>query len=172
MRRLYLSVLSMYIGILAAHSQKPVSSVADSGNYRPRTLAVDEINFVSAYYHQNGNNSAVTGGTGTEKLSDFANTIAVQLSNVTAHAHKNTFQMEVGLDHYTSASSDKIDPYSISSASKQDTRFYPSVNWTNSNLTTGNSIGFSASYSHEYDYQSFGAGINLTRISADKKQTV
>jgi hypothetical protein len=33
-----------------------------------RTLKLDEINIVSAYYAQDGNHSAVTGGIGTEKL--------------------------------------------------------------------------------------------------------
>ena len=45
-----------------------------------RTLKLDEVNFVSAYYNQDGNHSAVTGGIGTEKLIDFANSIDLKLS--------------------------------------------------------------------------------------------
>jgi hypothetical protein len=170
MRKIYFSVLAMYAGILAAHSQSTVSKIQDTGIYESRKLTLDEVNFVSAYYHQNGNNSAVTGGIGTEKLSDFANTIDVQFSNVTSNGKKNTLLFEVGVDHYTSASSDKIDPYSISSASRQDTRFYPSLNWTKTNISTGNAIGFTGSYSHEYDYQSFGGGFNFTRLSKNKNR--
>ncbi|MDB5111874.1 MAG: hypothetical protein JWR67_2988 [Mucilaginibacter sp.] len=168
MRKIYLGVLALYMGILASHAQTKQQPVKDTSNYQARKLTVDEVNFVSGYYHQNGNNSAVTGGIGTENLTDFANTLDLQLSKLTKNGHKNTYLFELGVDHYTSASSDKIDPYSISSASRQDTRIYPSLNWTNSNEKTGNSFGFTGSYSHEFDYQSFGAGFNLTRISANK----
>lgn len=167
MRKIYLGVLALYLGILSSHAQTK-QPVKDSTNYEARKLKVDEVNFVSGYYHQNGNNSAVTGGIGTENLTDFANTLDVQLSKLTRNGHKNTYTFELGIDHYTSASSDKIDPYSVSSASRQDTRVYPSLNWTNSNEKTGNAFGFSASYSHEFDYQSRGLGFNLTRISKDK----
>ena len=167
MRKIYLGVLALYLGILSSHAQTK-QPVKDTTNYEARKLKVDEVNFVSGYYHQNGNNSAVTGGIGTENLTDFANTLDVQLSKLTGNGHKNTYTFELGIDHYTSASSDKIDPYSISSASRQDTRIYPSLNWTNSNEKTGNAFGFTASYSHEFDYQSKGLGFNLTRVSKDK----
>ncbi|MEO6135376.1 MAG: DUF3570 domain-containing protein [Ginsengibacter sp.] len=167
MRRIYLSVLGLYIGILSTHAQVP-KITADSSGYQSRKIKVDEVNFVTAYYNQNGNNSAVTGGIGSENLNDFANTIDLQLSKLTRNQHKNTFLFELGVDHYTSASSDKIDPSSVSSASRSDTRVYPSINWTRSNLQTGNAIGFTGSYSYEYDYQSMGAGFNLTRLSHNK----
>src|ERR1700761_2769795 len=168
MRKIYLGVLALYMGILASHAQTKEQPVKDTTNYQSRKLTLDEVNFVSAYYHQNGNNSAVTGGVGTENLTDFANTLDIQLSKLTNNGHKNTYLFELGVDHYTSASSDKIDPNTVSSASMQDTRIYPSFNWTNSNEKTGNAFGFTGSYSHEFDYQSFGGGFNLTRLSADK----
>ncbi|MCZ4225092.1 DUF3570 domain-containing protein [Pedobacter rhodius] len=169
MRKIYLHVLFMYFGILSTYAQtRPEPAKADSSKYQSRKLKIDEINLVSAYYHQNGNNSAVTGGIGTEKLSDFANTIDLQLSKFNKNGKKNTFLFELGVDHYTSASSDKIDPSTISSASSADTRIYPSLNWTHSNEDTGNSFGFTGSYSTEFDYQSMGAAFNLTRLSKDK----
>jgi hypothetical protein len=169
MRKIYLHVLFMYFGIFGTYAQsKPEPAKSDSSKYQSRKLKIDEVNLVSAYYHQNGNNSAVTGGIGTEKLSDFANTIDLQMSRFNKNGRKNTFLFELGVDHYTSASSDKIDPTTISSASSADTRIYPSLNWTQSNEETGNSFGFTGSYSTEYDYQSVGAAFNLTRLSKDK----
>ncbi|WP_231489808.1 DUF3570 domain-containing protein [Pedobacter sp. Leaf170] len=169
MRKIYLHVLFMYFGILSTYAQnKPEPPKIDSSKYQSRKLKIDEINLVSAYYHQDGNNSAVTGGIGTEKLSDFANTIDLQMSKFNKRGKKNTFLFELGVDHYTSASSDKIDPNTISSASSADTRIYPSLNWTQSNEETGNSFGFTGSYSTEFDYQSLGAAFNLTRLSKDK----
>jgi len=167
MRKIYLGVLALYLGILSSHAQTKVP-VKDSSNYETRKLKIDEVNFVSGYYHQNGNNSAVTGGIGTENLTDFANTLDVQLSRLNGNGRKNTYTFELGIDHYTSASSDKIDPYSVSSASRQDTRVYPSINWTNSDEKTGNAYGFTLSYSHEFDYQSKGFGFNLTRVFNNK----
>lgn len=166
MKKIYLGVLALYLGILASHAQ--AQAVKDTSNYEARKLKIDEINIVSAYYHQDGNNSAVTGGIGTENLTDFANTFDLQLSKYSKKGRKHTFAFELGIDHYTSASSDKIDPNSISSASMSDVRVYPSLNWTTSNDKTGNAFGLTASYSHEFDYQSFGGGINLTRLSKDK----
>jgi hypothetical protein len=168
MRKIYLCVAALYLGIVASHAQTKTLPVKDSSNYEARKLKIEEINIISAYYHQDGNNSAVTGGIGTEKLTDFANTFDLQLSKYGASGKKHTFTFELGVDHYTSASSDKIDPNSISSASSQDTRVYPSLNWTVSNDKTGNAFGLTGSYSQEFDYQSFGGGVNLTRVSKDK----
>lgn len=169
MKKIYFHVLFMYLGMFGAYAQtSSIAAKSDSSSYQSRKLKIDEVNLVSAYYNQNGNNSAVTGGIGTEKLSDFANTIDLQMSRFNKHGKKNTFLFELGIDHYTSASSDKIDPSTISSASSADTRIYPSLNWTHSNEQTGNSFGFTGSYSTEFDYQSLGAAFNLTRLSKDK----
>ena len=169
MRKIYMHVVMLFLGILGAQGQIKIKpNPVDSSNYQIRKLKIDEINLVSAYYNQTGNNSAVTGGIGTEKLTDLANTIDLQLSKFNKKGRKNTLLFELGIDHYTSASSDKIDPGTISSASSADTRIYPSLNWTQSNESTGNSFGFTGSYSGEYDYQSIGAGFNLTRLSENK----
>src|SRR5690349_662724 len=111
MRKLSLTALGMYIGILAAFSQNSDTA------YKSKKLTLEEVNFVSGYYHQNGNNSAVTGGVGTENLNDFANTIDLKLSRYSKPYVKHTYNFELGVDHYTSASSDKIDPHTISSPS-------------------------------------------------------
>ncbi len=169
MKKFYLHIFLLYIGILSSFAQsKPKALASDTSNYQSRKLKIEEVNFVSSYYHQDGNNSAVTGGIGTEKLSDIANTFDLQVSKLNKLGYKNTFSFELGVDHYTSASSDKIDPNTISSASSADTRIYPSLNWTKTNETTGNAIGFTGSMSTEFDYQSVGAGFNLTRVSKDK----
>src|SRR5882757_404185 len=104
MRKIYLCVAALYLGIVASHAQTKTLPVKDSSNYEARRLKIEEINIISAYYHQDGNNSAVTGGIGTEKLTDFANTFDLQLSKYGASGKKHTFTFELGVDHYTSAS--------------------------------------------------------------------
>lgn len=74
----------------------------------------------------------------------------------------------MGVDHYTSASSDQIDPHTISSASHADTRIYPSVSYSITNEKKGNAINFNGSYSHEFDYNSFGGGVGFTKTSKNK----
>jgi hypothetical protein len=151
----------MYLSMIV-YSQK---QVADDSLYKSKKLKVDEVNFVSGYYNQDGNNSAVTGGIGTEKLTDFANTIELKLSKYDSKHRKHSFSFEVGVDHYTSASSDKIDPHTISSASRSDTRFYPSAAWSLQNETKGTTVGVNLSFSNEFDYTSFGIGTSFTKSS-------
>ncbi|MCU7548007.1 DUF3570 domain-containing protein [Chitinophagaceae bacterium LB-8] len=165
MRKISLTLLGMYLGILSAFSQG-----ADTANYKSRKLQLDEVNFVSSYYHQDGNNSAVTGGIGTEKLSDFANTFELKLSKYDRKARKHSYGLELGIDHYTSASSDKIDPSTITSASYSDTRIYPTLSWTLQNEKKKSSIGLAASYSQEFDYTSVGFGASYTKASKDNNR--
>jgi hypothetical protein len=164
MRKLSLAALALFVSILCSHAQ------TDSAGYRPRKLKLDEVNFVSGYYMQDGNNSAVTGGTGTEKLTDFANTIELKMVRVDRRGRNHAGTFELGIDHYTSASSDNIDPTTISSASRADTRIYPSLAYNISNDQTGLAYGAALSYSTEYDYQSFGFGINVAKASKDKNR--
>jgi hypothetical protein len=165
MRKISLTVLGLYLSIVSAFSQH-----ADSAAYKSRKLQLDEINFVSSYYHQDGNNSAVTGGIGTEKLSDVANTIELKMSRYDSRLRKHTYGFELGVDHYTSASSDKIDPTTISSASMSDLRVYPTLSWTMQNEKKKRSIGLALSYSQEYDYFSIGLGANFTKASKDNNR--
>ena len=160
MKKLFLSVIALYVGILSAFSQGNPNS--DSA-YAKRKLTFEEANIVSSYYIQNGNNSAVTGGIGTEKLSDISNSIDLKLSRYDRRGRKHSFLGEIGIDYYTSASSDKIDPSTISSASSADTRVYPSVGWTMENEQKGTTLGAGLSYSTEFDYQSYGANINFAK---------
>ncbi len=166
MRKISLSVLGMYFSILSAFSQTTV----DSSQYKSKRLTVDEINFVSGYYHQDGNHSAVTGGVGTENLTDFANTIELKMSKYDSKLRKRSLGLEMGIDHYTSASSDKIDPRTISSASMSDTRFYPSASWSIQNEEKRTTFGITGAFSKEYDYTSYGAGLNFTKASKNNNR--
>jgi hypothetical protein len=160
MKKLFLSVIALYAGMLASFSQN--SQPGDSA-YKPRKLTFQEANLVSSYYSQDGNNAAVTGGIGSEKLSDIANTIDLKFFRYDKQANKHNVTFELGIDHYTSASSDKIDPSTVSSASHADSRYYPSIGWTKENEKKGSTIGAGISYSAEYDYQSLGINVNFLK---------
>lgn len=167
MRKLSLTVIALYAGLLAAYAQ---NDTAASGPYRPRKLQVAEIDFVTSYYHQDGNNSAVTGGIGTERLSDISNALEVRLYHYDRSQRKRYLNFELGVDHYTSASSDKIDPFTKTSASYSDTRVYPSLGYSIQNEKTGRTVGVVASASTEYDYISKGLAFNFAQLSKDRNR--
>jgi hypothetical protein len=164
MRKLSLAVIGMFVSILGAFSQPGT----DSAIYKSKKLKTDEINFVTSYYRQDGNHSPVTGGIGSEKLSDIATTFEIKLNRYDKRNLKHELGFELGIDHYTSASSDKIDPHTISSASHADTRIYPTLSYSITNEAKGNTISFNGSSSTEFDYQSFGAGVGFTKVSKDQ----
>ncbi len=166
MLRITLAAAGILLLTLAGFSQ----SGPDSSTYQPRKIKLEEVNFVSGYYHQNGNNSAVTGGIGSEKLTDFATTIDVKLSRYDYRQRKHTLGVEVGVDVYTSASSDMIDPNTISSASSQDVRFYPSITYSVANEEEGSAVSVAGSVSSEYDYFSTGLSLGFSKLSKDKNR--
>lgn len=131
-------------------------------------LKFEEANFVSSYYSQDGNKSAVTGGIGTEKLTDLGGSLNVSFSLLDKKKRKNIFFVEGAIEKYTSASSDQIDPTTLSSASRTDEHFYPSAAWSRKNEKTGNTVGLNAAYSTEFDYKSYGAGLLYTKTTKDK----
>ncbi|MCD9856048.1 DUF3570 domain-containing protein [Epilithonimonas sp. JDS] len=161
MKKVIISIIALF-GFINAKSQE--NSVVPS----PKKLSLDEINLVSSYYKQDGNNSAVTGGIGSEKLTDISNAIDVVLVNYDKKLRKNKYTLDVGIDHYTSASSDMIDLKANSSASHADTRIYPSLGWSRENETKGSTIMAGISFSAEYDYQSIGANIGIAQKTPNK----
>ena len=138
----------------------------DSTQYNPRKLKLDEIDFVSSYYSQTGDHSAVTGGIGTEQVTDIANGITLNFVWQNHHANKNTLAVGLGFDAHTAASQAYINKSGASSTN--GTRIYPSIDWTVENAKTGNTFGVGASYSGEYNYQSLGADAHFS-IKTDNK---
>ena len=164
MKRIFITGMAL-LGWFQAYSQ--ISST-DSTGYKSRKLKLDEINLVSSYYKQDGDNSAVTGGIGTEELTDISNTIDVKLIKYNKAGKKQTFDIEVGVDRYTSASSDRIDLIANSSASSEDVRFYPSLGYTMEHEEKGSAFGVGLSSSTEYDYQSFGGNASYSKKTKDR----
>lgn len=164
MKKICLSVAGILLTLFSAFAQ----TAKDTSGYKSRKLSFEEANLVSSYYRQDGNNSAVTGGLGTEKLSDFSNSIDVKFVKWDQKNRKHSLTGEVGFDHYTSASSDKVDPHTISSASHSDTRIYPSVSWSMENEKKGSTIGGGLSFSSEFDYTSIGANLNFSQKTRNR----
>lgn len=131
----------------------------------PNWQAVD-IDFLSSYYEQDGNNSPVTGGIGTEHLTDFTQKIIMSVP-VTP---RTTINADAGYDYYTSASTDNVDPvYSDDSA--EDTRIHGNIGITRK-IDPRQTIGFRVGGSGEYDYISGQIGVNYSRLSKNENTTL
>ena len=168
MRKICLVVVGLYLNLVAVFAQ--LSPTQDSMQYKNRQLKLEEVNLVSSYYHQEGGNSSVTGGIGTEKLTDISNIIDVKFAKYDKQLRKHTFNVELGADTYTSASSDMIDLKANSSASSHDVRVYPSISWTVESEKKGTTFGLNASASTEYDYKSFGFGASFSKKSTNNNR--
>ena len=162
MKKIVITVAALVMCLNVAKAQNDSTS--------NRKLKIDEVNFITSYYHQDGNNWAVTGGIGSEKLDDFGNSIDLQLSRFDKKNNKHTFGVELGIDVYSSASSDKIDPTTISSASSKDVRISPSLNYLKENAKNNTALGGGVSFSQEFDYTSIGANVLFAKATKDKNR--
>lgn len=191
MYKISLTALALFLGLCHAFGQKSVQPAQDTATYSMRALRVEEVNLVSGYYQQTGQHAAVTGGIGSEALIDFANNIDLKFSGVARNGNKHYLSLDMGIDHYTSASSDKIDPRARqqgrgggntqqvidsallvsevvrTSASYEDQRYYPSFVYIIENPRQHWKLGVGASYSMEWDYVSRGISASFNKGTAD-----
>ena len=164
MKKICLGVVGIVLTFFSAYAQPS----KDSSNYKSRKLTFEEANLVSSYYKQDGNNASVTGGIGSQKLSDISNTIDVKFIKWDQKNRKHSFDFEIGIDHYTSASSDQVDLKANSSASHADTRIFPSVSWSVEDEKKGTTFGAGLSGSSEFDYQSIGVNANFSKKTKNR----
>ena len=165
--------------------------------YKKRVLETSEVDFLSTYYSQDGNNASVTGGIGTEELSDVTATIvaSVPLND------DDILTVDAGISAYTSASSSNGNPFDISGASRNGggdddrqaaapgditgTPWAASTGASKSDVWSSLNADFShssddrntiwnadVSVAAEYDYFSFGFGGGLTKLFNEKNTTL
>ena len=125
-----------------------------------------EIDLIYKQYIQDGNNSAVTGGIGTEKLLVYAPAVVFKKT----FNQKKTVVVKAGADVISSASTDNID-FNVSSASILDTRTHVNFNYAqqlkNKNITVSGGTGLSI----ESDYTSLPINFGLNIIGKNQMRT-
>ncbi|MCB9256215.1 MAG: DUF3570 domain-containing protein [Chitinophagales bacterium] len=129
------------------------------------------IDFLFNYYEQDGIHSPVTGGQGTEKLTNTAPSIIVNIPLDT----KRSLSYSGGFDYYTSASSDNINnPYlyadHVSSASANDIRVYSNLGFKQKNKDKKTSYGVNMGLSFEFDVASVSIGSSYSKQSRDENK--
>ena len=143
----------------------------DDTAYKKRVLEATEIELLFSYYGQDGENAAVTGGLGSEALTNATSALVVSIPlNDDA-----VLTADVGISAYTSASSSNVNPLdgeanrtvsplsASSGASRQDVlvHFNPSYQYSSNDRRSVTSAN--AYVSSEYDYTSLGFGGGYTR---------
>jgi hypothetical protein len=117
--------------------------------------------FLFHYYEQGGDHSAVTGGTGTQELTDRSGNIILY----TQLDSQRLFTTDVAFNYYSSASTDRIDSR-MSSASSRDGHF--KMNLAMSKKNKNKTVGTQFYSAIESDYVSLGLG---TSIGIDTKNS-
>jgi len=144
-----------FLGLTISLSAQKKSK--DTSSMKGFTREID-FSFLSSYYEQDGNNGAVTGGIGTEQLTNIANVLTVNIPLDT----NRKISLYGGADNYTSASTDNIDN-NVSSESVNDTRGFGTITYTQLNMRKRMTKAYHLGFSQEYDYTSFSGGASLTK---------
>ncbi|MEC7770874.1 MAG: DUF3570 domain-containing protein [Bacteroidota bacterium] len=93
----------------------PLVGLAQQSNtegYKKRVLESTEVDILSSYYEQTGNNASVTGGIGTEQLTDVAPSIVVSIPL----NDDDVLTVDAGISTYTSASSSNLNPFDLTNS--------------------------------------------------------
>lgn len=159
------------VGFMAAFAMASVSGFAQNAaprsNRRVQELPPADVNILASYYSQDGDHSPVTGGIGTEELTDVTPTVIV---NVPLDTVTNLL-VNFGMDFYSSASTDNID-FNVSSASSSDMRAHINVGLSRRNSASRITKSITIGGSTEYDYQSLSLGASWAKESRDGTREV
>ncbi|WP_422348671.1 DUF3570 domain-containing protein [Flagellimonas sp.] len=144
-------------------------------SYAKKVLETSEVDLLFSYYEQDGNNAAVTGGEGTEELTDATSSIVLRMPMNA----DDVLTIDVGLSAYTSASSSNVNPLdggnvnatvfdASSGESRKDLLAYVNPSYQHSSKDRNAIWSADLYFSTEYDYFSFGFGGSYTRLFNEK----
>lgn len=193
----FIRVAFFGLGLLSMQAQQE-----NATSYTKRVLDAVEIDIVSSYYEQDGNNASVTGGIGTEYLTDIAPSLILSIPL----NFDDVLTIDAGISTYTSASSSNLDPFDLSAASKgyyddddgpaggnpvgnpaevvgspwlassgasrQDTWGSIGAAYAHSSEDRNEIYSLNASFAAEYDYVSIGFGGGFTKLFNEKNSEV
>ena len=168
---LLINLLFGFAGIALAQENK-------SQEYVKKVLDKTEVDLLYSYYNQDGSHASVSGGEGSEKLTDMTPTIVVSIPV----GNNNVVTVDGGLSAYTSASSSNVDPFDgkyaaspwieSSGASRSDVLSYIHPSYSHSSNDRNTIISGNVSFSNEFDYTSFGFGGGYTHLMNQKNTEI
>ena len=165
-----------------------------TSTYKKRVLEATEVDFLSSYFAQEGNNASVTGGVGNEELWDVTGAVVVSMPM----NDDDVLTIDAGFSAYTSASSSNGNPFDTSGASRNENvdgqsggRYVTGSPWIASSGASRSDVwaSINVDYSHssddrntiwnagisiatEYDYRSISFGGGLTKLFNEKNTTI
>ena len=168
--------LCAFVSTWALYSQEVAKDT--TGIYKKRVLETTELDFLTSYYSQEGDNAAVSGGIGTEELTDLtaAFVISIPLND------DDVLTIDAGISAYTSASSSNVDPFDggdpadpfVASSGESSSDLWSSLSGTFSHSSDDRNDIWTAklSVASEYDYFSIGTGGSYTKLFNEKNTEV
>jgi hypothetical protein len=145
-----------------------------TATYKKRVLETTEIDFLSSYYSQTGDNAAVSGGIGSEELTDATATVVISIPL----NEDDVLTIDAGVSAYTSASSSNVNPFdgsgpanafaASSGASGADVWSNITGVYSHSSDDRNTIWSGKVSVSAEYDYFSLGFGGSFTKLFNEK----
>ncbi len=189
----YFLILSLLLITVNAFAQQDTTN-----DYKKRVLESAEVDFLMSYYSQDGDNASVSGGIGTEELTNFTPTIVISYPL----NDDDVITVDFGISSYTSASSSNLNPWDSSGASSgeeeddddddddgfrnaagavEGSPWVASSGASEQDVWAGGNVSYShssddrnfiwsghASFSTEYDYTSVGFGGSITKLFNEK----
>lgn len=149
-----------------------------TATYKKRVLETTEVDFITSYYSQDGNNAAVSGGIGSEELTDITGSIVVSIPL----NDDDVLSIDAGVSAYTSASSSNVDPFdsdqpadpfvASSGESSSDLWANGTFSYSHSSDSRNDIVGAKVSISSEYDYFSLGFGGSYSKLFNEKNTEI
>lgn len=149
-----------------------------TSTYKKRVLETPEIDIISSYYSQDGDHAAVSGGIGTEELTDIASSIVVSIPL----NDDDILSIDAGISAYSSASSSNVNPFdgdkpadpfvASSGESANDLWVNGTVSYSHSSDSRNDIVGAKVSVSSEYDYFSIGFGGSYSKLFNEKNTEI
>lgn len=146
--------------------------------FRKRVLENTELDILSSYYFQDGDNASVTGGRGSEELTNTVGKI-----NLSIPVNDNqVLTINAGVSAYTSASSSQLNPFdgenpadafvASTGASKSDELLSLTTAFARHSKDRNTIWSLNASISKEHDYSSLGFGGKYSKLFNDKNSEI
>jgi hypothetical protein len=173
-KQLMKTIKFIFLFVFAASLQ----AQEDDNVYKKKVLDQTEVKLLTSYYSQDGDNASVSGGLGSEELTDIASAIVVSIPL----NEDDVLTIDANVSAYTSASSSNIDPFdgnqpadpfvASSGASRQDVWTNANVSYTHSSDDRNFIWAGNVSFANEYDYSSIGFGGSLTKLFNEKNTEI
>ncbi len=152
------------IGTLAFTLLKSQAQVKDS-TFKRNDIKKTDIELLYNHYVQDGDNSAVTGRIGTEKLVVYSPALKINHKS-----KRNTYSVIAGADIISSASTDNID-FIVSSASRRDASPYANIGYGRDFIKQRANLHLATGLSIESDYFSVPLSFGGNYITKSKMRT-